>query len=84
METLEKKYQKRNLNYLLSLTKYFLKTGEKPDFKHFILEDISFLSMVKNIYLAGITYLSLLDYEEFKGTWLERELENYYQYYKII
>lgn len=81
MQTLETKNQKRNLKYILDLIKYFLKTGDKPPFEKFILEDTTFLSLVKNIYVAGIIYLSLKKYDEFKGTWLKKELKKYYQYY---
>ncbi|MDD2636961.1 MAG: nucleotidyltransferase family protein, partial [Bacteroidales bacterium] len=80
METLEKKHQLRNLNYILALTRYFFKTDKKPIFLKSILKDMTFLSLVKNINMAGITYLSLSEFDEFKDTWLERELKNYYNY----
>lgn len=80
METIEKKHQLRNLNYILALTRYFFKTDKKPKFLKSILKDMTFLSLVKNINMAGITYLSLSEFDEFKGTWLERELKSYYDY----
>jgi len=82
MQALENKNQKRNLEYVLDLIKYYFKTGEKPQFKRFILEDTTFLSLVKNIYVAGIIYLALKNFSEFRNTWLERELKKYYEYYK--
>ncbi len=78
MEVLEKKHEKKNLEYLLSLIRYYFNTAERPPFRHSILKDTSFFSLVKNLSFSGIAFLTLSRYNAFKDSWLERELKNYY------
>lgn len=78
MEVLEKRNEKKNVEYLLQLIRYFFNTCGRPPFRPSILQDTTFFSVVKNLSFSGIAFLTLSRYNEFKNTWLERELRNYY------
>ncbi|MEX1013698.1 MAG: nucleotidyltransferase family protein [Candidatus Paceibacterota bacterium] len=79
LQPLKFKRKKENLDFLLSIIKYFFKTGEKPVFNKNILKDQSFFSLTKNNSTIGYAYLALKEYDEFKNTWLYNEMFNYFE-----
>ncbi|MBU4370133.1 nucleotidyltransferase family protein [Patescibacteria group bacterium] len=81
MKPLRYKKNKGDILYVLALLRYFFKTGPRPQFKHNILKNQAFFSLIKNTSILGFAYQILKQYPEFKNTWLDDELHNYYQVY---